>query len=166
MILGKIVSSVLVPASDKKFIVADKFIEGKHQNAKVIIHSWDDNFRQGFINKIEDPYPSVILQARDLRREADDCQILHHLEQLEVKSPAVSVGEIYDQMCRQPDDFSTALFSYTHANMCYAVDTAGQLRGLVVFYCCGGFIIYAYDFKRPGKWAANRRIIYSTPAVN
>jgi hypothetical protein len=135
-ILSEVISSVVIPADNEKFIVKDRF-------SKEIFSYLGSNFKKWFIDKIEDKFSDSTIYFRNLKENSIDKNILNELnDKLET-----TLREVYFIIDNgELDKKKWYLF--------YIPDVNGILRAVGVHWDGRGWRAGADSVGDPRAWSA------------
>ena len=155
-ILSPIISNFPAAATTNKFIAKDNFVVNSKDSAIVKISHINKEFKDWFINKIEDPFIGSIICGRDLTKKSVDDLILSELGgQGNAES---TLTEIYAMMKNQAKGNAGILLTNGYDNIFYARDINNALRAVDVYWSGVDWYVGAYSLGYPLKWAAGYRV--------
>lgn len=151
-ILSDVILTFTVVPSTTEFVAEDKFKVDTSKKAKVKISYLGDNFKEWFLGKRENPFPSSTVCGRQLNKNLVDGPILVELGGQE--KAETTLFELFIMMNRQANGESGALFNNGVANIFYVRDIKGILRAVGVGWDDGGWSVDAYSVESPYVWLA------------
>jgi len=149
-------NTVVVSATKKKFAVKKKFIVDISNKAKVKISYLGSNFREWFLDKVEEPIEETELRYSRLKERSVDEPIIAELGG-EAKAET-SLTEIFSLIEMQKNGEGGALLNDGYANIFYARDINGVLRAVGVCWFGGGWYVGALLVEDPGRWIVGYRV--------
>jgi len=152
--LLKPLGTVLVPATEEKFVAREKFVVDTERRAPVKISYQGSNFSEWFLGKIEEPKPETQLRYAKLLKYSVDRPILTELGDAQ----ETSLAEIFHLMSGQPNGESGVLLTSGYTNIFYVRDINGELRAVDVHWDGDGWIVIADSVANPGEWHGGNRI--------
>jgi len=155
-LLSTIVATFTVPATTEKFVAKDKFKVDTGKKAKVRISHLGSNFKDWFLNKIEDPFAGSTISGRKLEKKSVDDQILAELGGNEAAE--TTLAEMWAAMEAQPNGEDGDLLNNGWANIFYVSDINGTLRAVDVDWLDGGWVVSALSVENPSKWRVGCRV--------
>ena len=151
------VGTVKIPAA-AKFIIQEKFVlnYGKKAKPGVRIAYLSDNFKQWFLDKIEEATPEAVLRYAKLTRAALDDEIR---AEIGAEFEQTTLAQIFALMALQPDGREGALLTNWWATIFYVPDVKGVLRVVLVYWHAddGGWSVHAYSVGLPSGWHVGHR---------
>lgn len=163
-ILGVIIATFTVSATTEKFVAKDKFKVDTNKKAKVKISFLGDNFKEWFLNKVEDPFSGSTVSGRNLEKNSVDGPILGELGGNEAAE--TTLMELYAAMAAQPNGESGNLLNNGWANIFYIKDINGTLRAVSVRWYGAGWYVRARSVESPYKWRADHRFFSRNSLVS
>jgi len=149
-ILGEIVTTVTIPATTEKFVAKDKFKVDISREAKVKIAYVGKNFKELFLEKIEEPSPGSTVYGRKLNKNSVDGPIIAELGGQEKAETTLS--EVSTMMERQANGEAGGLLNNGYANIFYVPDITGTLRAVRVSWDGYGWSVDAGSVEDPDEW--------------
>lgn len=162
--------TVTIPATTAPFFVKDKFRVNTDANAPVKISSIDNNFRQWFGGKVEEPMAEHTLNCAMLHRLAYDIPLKEGDQAIipelggEARAETTLTG-LYSLM-KEENDESDVILYHGHAPACifYIRDFAGVLR-MVYVYRDNSWEIRAYPVGGPDRRGGGRYVFSRNSAL-
>ncbi|MEK7553372.1 MAG: hypothetical protein AAB504_01645 [Patescibacteria group bacterium] len=148
--LLELISTVTMPARLEKFVAKNHFIVDTSRKAKVKIDYLGDNFRNNFLNKIEEAISEIEFRYQKLKKHSRDIPIINELGGDEKAETMLSV--IFDLMKMQPNGENGPLITNGYANIFYARDIAGVLWAVHCRWYGGGWGVSAHSVDSPSDW--------------
>lgn len=155
-ILGDVISTLIIPATTKEFVVKDNFKVDTSSQAKVKISYLGDNFKEGFWEKTEGPFAGSIIDGRRLYKPSADYSIISKLGGQKIAE--TSMFEIFFLMERQANGESGTLLNNGFANIFYVRDKTGTLRTVSVDWHGDGWYVNADSVENSNGWNASNRV--------
>lgn len=149
-VLSAIVATFTVPPTTEKFVAKDKFKVDTSEKAKVKILSLNDNFKEWFLDKVENPLIGSTVNGRKLKILCVGGPILAQLGGKELAKTTLT--ELYAAMAAQPNGESGDLLNNGWANSFFIEDINGRLRCVSVFGDDGGWHVDADPVGDPSVW--------------
>ncbi len=162
-ILGKIVGLPIVtlPARTEKFVAKDHFIVNTSRKAKVKISFLGDNFRNNFLNKIEEPISKTTLHYQRLKEYLRDIPIINELGGKDKAETTLS--EMFGLMEMQPNGENGVLLTNGYTNIFYVRDCVGVLWAAYCDWFGDGWHVYAFSVGRPRDWRDGSQVFSRNP---
>lgn len=148
------IGTIVIPATTEQFIVRERFVVGTDQKARVKISYLGDNFRDRFLDKIEEPAAEATLRYAMLRRSSWDAPILAELKD----TAETTLSQMFWLMERQSNGERGTLLNNGRANIFYILDAAGVLRAVFTFWYGDGWGAYARAVGSPRAWGDGYRV--------
>jgi len=142
--LLKLISTISIPATTKKFVAKDKFKVDIGYNAQVKISEIGDRFNLCFLDgegKIESPISENKLNCYKLASDSIDEPIIAELGG--AKNIETSLSTIYFLMQKQNKGQNYYLSTNKRSNIFYVYDTKGILQFVFVVWKSNGWYIGA-----------------------
>lgn len=140
-VLSDVLSTFIVAATTKDFVVKDNFIIDTSENAEVKISTINNNFINWFFPKTEKPFSGSTILGRKLQKDLVDNLIFAELGGQ--KKAEATLYELFVMMkCK---DGNWRLANYGRANIFYIPDINGILRVVLVYWGGNGWIVLAYS---------------------
>ncbi len=156
IIFAPISSNFSVVATTNKFIVKDNFVVNTEDSAVVKITCISEEFKNRFINKIEDPSTHSIICGRNLIKDSVDEPILSELGGQE--KAETTLTEIYAMMKNQAEGNAGIILTNECANIFYARDINNTLCVVTIRWFSDGWDVGASSVEDPDKWLADDRV--------
>lgn len=148
--------TVIVTASNQRFIIRDRIAEIKKSGRRIYTGS---NFEKWFFDKTVEPIGETLLRYGKLLRAEVDHSIIAELGgEAKVET---SLAEIFGLMEMQKNGEKGSLLINGYANIFYVRDTKGVLRAVDVRWSVGGWFLLASSVGRPDRWAEGSRVFSS-----
>ena len=160
-LLLELVSTVLVPATTKKFITKERFVLNTKRNASVKISYLGDDFRAWFLGKTEEPLPEQTLRYAKLGQISLDASIIAELGGEEKAETTLS--ELLSLMEGQKNGEDGPLLSNGLWNIFYIKDVTGVLRAVSVIWLGDGWYVNASSIEDPDRWSAGNDVFSHLP---
>jgi len=154
--LLEFVSTVVIPATTKKFIARDNFIVDTSEKAKVKICFLGDNFEENFLGKTEDAIVEITLRYYKLRKGSVDNPIIAEIGGKE--KAETTLTEMFSLMEKQPNGEKGALLTNGYANIFYIRDTNGVLWAVHCHWGDGGWVVHDSSTGLPLVWIAGFQV--------
>ncbi|MFH1346732.1 MAG: hypothetical protein ABIH10_00590 [Spirochaetota bacterium] len=138
-VLLKFLGKVVVFATTEKFVARDKFVVNTGKNAPVKISYLGDEFREWFLDKIEDLTDETVLHYAELTKPSVDDSIIVELG----NTAETTLSAVYALMESQSNRKDGALLTNKYANLFYVRDVNGELRAVGVGWIGSGWGINA-----------------------
>ncbi len=155
--LLKSLGTVTIPARTEKFIAKDHFVVDIGKKAKVKISSLGNNFRENFLNKIEEAILETTLRYQELKKSSRDNPIIGELGGNDKSETTLS--EMFALMEMQPNGEDGHLLVNGYANIFYIRDSAGVLWAVFCRWSFDGWCVYAFSVDDPFDWRVGRRVL-------
>ena len=147
------VSTVTISATSAIFVVKDRFVINTKRNAPVKISYLSENFREWFLEKIEESMAETTLRyTKPLTCSVDDPILA---EPGNVQETALA--QVYALMERQLGESGT-LLKNGYANIFYIRDVNGVLRAVSVHSYADGWSVDAYSLDDSHGWYVRRQV--------
>ena len=157
------VGTVNIPRTTEKFFAPNKFVVNTEASAKVKISFLGGNFKNYFMDKVEQPQDTRELVYHQLKKNSLDIPIITHLgggEKVET-----SLMSVFALMEKQPHGQEGALITNGYANIFYVLDAFEVLRVVYVYWCGGGWSVDAYSIGHPHGWSAGGQVFSANSAT-
>lgn len=155
-VLGAVISTTIIPATTKEFVVKDNFIIDTSRKAKVKLPYLGSEFKEWFWEKTEEPFAGSTVYGRKLNKGSVDNPILFELG--DYKKAETTMAEIYVMMARQANGESGNLLNSGYTNVFYVRDINDVLRAVSVLWFDDGWRIGAHSVEYPDGWDAGSRV--------
>ena len=159
--LRELVGRISIPATTERFLARDKFVLNYGRKAKsgVRISFLGDNFKEWFLDKIEEPVAETTLRYAKLLRSEVDGPIMYELGD----ARETTLAQIYALMGRQANGEEGVLLTNGHANIFYVNDAGGILRAVHVGWDSGvgGWDVIAHSVTLPSRWDGDDLRVFS-----
>ena len=155
-ILSPVISNFPVVATSEKFIVKDNFVVNTKDSAVVKISYISKEFKDFFINKIEDLFNGSIICGRDLSKDSLGAYTFNELGGQE--KAETTLTEIYAMMKNQAKGRDGDLLTNGFANIFHVRDINNILRVVDVRWLDGAWYVDASSVRYPVVWVAGLRI--------
>jgi len=146
------VDTVAVPARSERFVAKDHFIVDTNRKAKVKISYLGDNFRNNFLNKIEEAISETTLRYQKLKKYSRDIPIISELGGEDKAETTLS--EMFALMEMQPNGETGTLLTNGYANIFYVRDFDGVLWAVRCRWGGDGWRVGADSVDSPSVWRA------------
>ena len=159
----ELVSTVVVNATNSKFVAKERFVLDTSRKAKVKISLFGDNFIKWFLSgdgKTEEPISEQTLRYHKLRKSSEDGPIITELGG-EAKAET-TLSEMFSLMEKQEDGESGPLLNNGWWNIFYIRDQDGVLRAVDVRWDDGGWRVRADSVESPRRWAVGFQVFSRT----
>ena len=143
--------TVVVSVSTKPFLARDHFIVNISQNALIKVSHLGGNFRNWFLNKIEEPFATNVLRGCKLCRPSKDGPIIAELGG--EKEAETTLTELFACMELQAEGKRKPLLTDGHANVFYVRDSDNLLRAVYIVWYKDGWSVNAYSIDAASKWS-------------
>jgi hypothetical protein len=156
----ELVSTVVIPATTRKFVAKERFVRDIGPKAKVKISYLGDTFTEWFSSgdeKIEDPITEQTLRYHKLRQLSVDGPIIAELGGAEKSETTLS--EMFSLMEKQGKGEDGVLLNNDYANIFYIKDSALVLRTVCVRWSVvGGWYVFARFVEHPRRWRVGYQV--------
>ncbi len=161
MTRGVIDSELLSLVGTVKVAGSGKFYASDHftTNIKAVKLAWiGDNFKQHFLNKVEEPQGEVELRVSQLKKASLDKPILQELglpacpARGQGDKAETTLANIWQLLTKQPNGESGTLLTNGYANIFYVRDAKGVLWAVGAYWYSGGWRVDAYSVESPDEW--------------
>ncbi len=131
------IGRIIIPGSEERFIVQDKFVVDRTGEAQVSIHTIGQNFEKWFLKSIELPTSEITVEYLLFLSKFDDRKILD----LAKGNITVTVGHIYRLLEQQGRGQAGCLAVNGQTNIFYALDKEGLKRAIRVRWYAGWIVV-------------------------
>ena len=150
------IGTTTVAATTTLFVARDRFIVNTGKKAPVKISYLGDNFKDWFLEKVEQPFVGSTLKYGKLSRSSVDGPILAELGgEAEAET---TLTELYSLMEVQKNGENGTLLTNGYANIFYVRDVTGTLRAVAAYWRGGGWRVGAYAVTSPCAWGGGRQV--------
>jgi hypothetical protein len=148
--------TVTIPACPERFVARDHFIVDTSKKAKVKISYLGDNFKEKFLDKIEQPRQETTLRYGKLLKSSVDEPII--AETGGAEKAETMFAETFALMEKQANGEAGVLLANGYANIFYIRDSAGVLWTVNVSWIDDGWDVYTYSVSNPPGWNAGNQV--------
>lgn len=144
------VSTIVIPATIERFVVKDNFLVNTGKKAKVKISYLSDNFKEWFLDKVEEPTGKITLCSSKLLVLSVDSPIISELggeEKVETK-----LVHVFHLLSKQPNGEAGLLLTNGYVNIFYIRNKNGTLCAVFAFWDGVGWFLRAYSVVDPDRW--------------
>lgn len=152
--LLSVISDNIVILATERFVAKDHFKKG---NAGIY---WiGDNFKEWFIDKMEDARSESFITSLKLLRNSRDIPIITELGGEE--KCETTLAEMFEMLKRQHDGREGDLLVNGYANIFYICDKDDTLRAVYAFWDAGGggWFVSAFLVEDPYGWDAGGQVV-------
>ena len=150
------VGTMTVAATTTLFVARDRFVVNTGKKAPVKISYLGDNFKDWFLEKVEQPFVGSTLKYGKLSRSSVDGPILAELGgEAEAET---TLTELYSLMEVQKNGENGTLLTNGYANIFYVRDVTGTLRAVYAYWSDDGWSVDARAVARPAAWRDVRQV--------
>jgi len=151
-----LITSIVVPAQSR-FVARDHFIVDTGKTAKVKIAFVGNDFRNWFIDKIEDPTTETELAFHKLEENSRDDRILAELGDRQ----ETTLSQFCALLAEQASGEEGALLTNGWANIFYIRDAKSILRAVIAYWLAdrGGWDVRARSVVHVYEWHAGHQVV-------
>ncbi len=143
------IGTVTIPAITERFLAREKFVVDTSKKARVKVAYLGSNFKEWFLEKIEEPIAETTLRYAKLLRSEVDAPIRAEIGS---EFEETALAQIWSLMERQKNGEAGVLLNTGYANIFYVKDVNGVLRAVSVYWSDDGWYVYAYSVTHPHRW--------------
>lgn len=144
------IGTVAIPATKTPLIARDRFVVNTEPDAPVKISYLGDNFKEWFLDKIEEPFESSTLRSAKLSRSSVDGPIIAELGGEE--KAETTLTELFSLLEKQPDGKPGSLLTNGWWNILYIKDANRVLRAVFARWDGHGWGLFADAVASPSPW--------------
>lgn len=158
----ELIGTISIPARTEKFIACDHFVVDTTNEAKVKISYLGENFKEKFINKIEEPIAETKMRfGKLLKPSLDEC-IIKELGG-EGKSESTLSG-MFTLMELQPNREKGKLLINGNSNIFYIRDANDVLSTVICYWRDNGWHVRALHVAGPDRWFDGVQVFACNPS--
>ena len=155
-VLGAVVCAMSIPATTIEFVAKDKFVVNVLGSDKVKISYLSSEFKNEFLEKVENFFPGNFIYGRELSHDSADSLIINEFNSSNWTETTLT--EIYFMMERHADGETAGLLDDSRANIFYVKNCYDTLRALAVYRYGHGWRMNVYPIDARRKWEAGSRV--------
>lgn len=126
------------------------------EKARVKISYLGNNFKEKFLNKIEEEVSQSILRYQDLKNSSRDILIINEIGGETVAETTLS--KMFALMEMQSESESGALLTNGYVNIFYIRDVTGVLWAVYCYWLGDGWFVVARSVEYPNGWSDGLRV--------
>jgi hypothetical protein len=150
------IGTTTVAATTTLFVARDRFVVNTGKKAPVKISDLGGNFKDWFLEKVEQPFVGSTLKYGKLSRSSVDGPILAELGgEAEAET---TLTELYALMEVQKNGENGTLLTNGYANIFYVRDVTGTLRAVNASWYDDGWGVYADAVTDPDAWNDDNQV--------
>lgn len=154
--LLELVAKATVPGTER-FVATDHFKVDTSRKAKVKIAFLWGNFRNNFLEKVEEDVPASELKIHKLLKGSLDAPIISELDEKHESY----LSDLWAMLEKQPNGEKGDLLTNRYANIFYVRDVKGALWAVLADWgsARGGWSLDALSVEGSGRWRAGRQVV-------